>query len=148
MNETITQRTFDTFSSLIWKEKTYKKVVIDDSFNIDLIHTDGYSCLGSCSAAERALLALSFTLSLHKVSGFEAPLVIDSPVGRVSDINRENFGKVLTKVSKGKQLVMLFTPSEYSDEIKPLFQKNASNIYFVNSVNERASVIEGGNNNV
>lgn len=148
MNETITLKTFETFSSLIWKIKTYKKVIIDDNFNIDLIHMDGYSCLGSCSAAERALLALSFTLSLHKVSGFEAPLVIDSPVGRVSDTNRENFGKVLTRVSKEKQLIMLFTPSEYSDEIKPLFQKCASNIYMVSTVDERASLIEGGFNNV
>ena len=79
-------------------------------------------CLGSCSAAERALLALSFTLALHKISGFETPLVIDTPISRVSDKNRENFANVLKQVSLKKQIIFLFTPSEYSDEISLIFE--------------------------
>lgn len=144
MKNSISRMTYETFSKLIWKENTYKDVMINDNYTIDLIHKLGYQCIGSCSAAERALLALSFTLSLHKVSGFNAPLVIDSPVGRVSDINRENFGKVLSDVSKGKQIILLFTPSEYSKEIEPLFRKTASNIYFVKSLDEVESEISGG----
>lgn len=122
----ISEETFQLFDSMIWKTNTYKKVVIDDNYNIDLINYDGYSALGSCSAAERSLLALSFTLALHNVSGFDVPIIIDSPVGRISDTNREEFARVLVEVSKKKEVIMLFTPSEYSKEVAPLLDKEST----------------------
>ena len=60
------------------------------------------------------MLALAFTLSLHKISGFDGPIIIDTPVARVSDENRQNFGVALASVSLQKQTILLFTPSEYS----------------------------------
>lgn len=122
----ISEETFQLFDSMIWKNNTYKQVVIDDNYNIDLINYDGYSALGSCSAAERSLLALSFTLALHNVSGFDAPIIIDSPVGRISDTNREEFARVLVDVSKTKEVIMLFTPSEYSSEVAPMLDKEST----------------------
>ncbi|WP_300627772.1 AAA family ATPase [uncultured Thomasclavelia sp.] len=126
MKAKISEETFELFDSMVWKNNTYKKVVIDDNYNVDLINYDGYSALGSCSAAERSLLALSFTLALHNVSGFDAPIIIDSPVGRISDTNREEFAKVLVDVSKKKEVIMLFTPSEYSSEVAPLLDKEST----------------------
>ncbi len=114
----IKDNTLRIFSDLVWKEKTYEAVNISENYEIDLIHKNGYSCLGSCSAAERSLLALAFTIAVHESSNSNAPLVIDSPVGRISDINRENFAKGLKDVSKNKQLIMIFTPSEYSEEVE------------------------------
>ncbi len=113
----IEKETRDIFFDLLWKKRSFKDVNIDDSYNIHLIHQYGHECLGSISAGERGLLALSFTLALHKISGFDSPIIIDTPVSRISDIHRANFGKVLGKVSVDKQVVLLFTPSEYSDEI-------------------------------
>jgi DNA sulfur modification protein DndD len=110
--------TMDGFNEFVWKKKTYSSVEIDSNYSVDLIHKNGYSCIGSCSAAERSLLALAFTIAVHKSSNSNAPLVIDSPVGRISDVNRENFAKSLRDVSQEKQLIMIFTPSEYSDEVK------------------------------
>jgi DNA sulfur modification protein DndD len=144
MKNEISKKSFELFSSFIWKSNTYKNVIIDDNFNIDIIHKSGYSCIGSCSAAERALLALSFTLALHDVAGFYAPLVIDSPVGRVSDKNRKKFGEVLSKVSETKQIIMLFTPSEYSEEIKDLFDRKASNKFDLDMDQELTTNITGG----
>lgn len=122
----ISEETFQLFDSMIWKNNTYKQVVIDDNYNVDLVNFDGYSALGSCSAAERSLLALSFTLALHNVSGFDAPIIIDSPVGRISDTNREEFARVLVDVSKKKEVIMLFTPSEYSSEVAPMLDKEST----------------------
>lgn len=144
MKKTICEKTYELFTTLLWKENTYKAVEIDDNYNVDLIHNSGLSALGSCSAAERSLLALSFTLALHQVSGFDAPLVIDSPVGRVSDTNRENFARVLVNVSEKKQVTLLFTPSEYSEEIVPLFNKNSAKIYSICTDDERTSYLKEG----
>lgn len=117
----ISQQTYKNFVSLIWKKNTYKGIVIDENYNVDLIHNKGYSAIGSTSAAERSLLALSFTNAIHNVSGFESPLVIDSPVGRVSDDNRRKFAESLAEVSKDKQVIMLFTPDEYSHDVAIVF---------------------------
>lgn len=126
MKTKISEETYNLFNSMIWKNNTYKQVVIDDNYNVDLINYDDYSALGSCSAAERSLLALAFTLALHNVSGFDVPLIIDSPVGRISDTNREEFARVLVEVSKNKEVIMLFTPSEYSDEVAPLLDREST----------------------
>jgi len=119
------ERTTYYFNELIWKKNTYDRIKLDKDFQLDLIHKDGYSCVGTTSAAERALLALSFTLALHEVSGFNSLLFIDTPVARVSDLNRINFANVLCEVSKNKQLIMTFTPDEYSPEIKKIFDQAA-----------------------
>jgi len=135
MHETkkkIESKTKDLFFELIWKKETFADIEISDDFDINLIHFMGYSCLGSISAAERELLALSFTLALHDVSGFESPIIIDTPVARVSDENRENLGKVFSNVSKDKQTILLFTPSEYSDDISKEIERIRSNKYVFN----------------
>lgn len=128
MNETrekIEQETKNLFFQLIWKQKTFKDVMIDENYDIKIIHSSGYECLGSLSAAERELLMLSFTLALHKVSGFESPILIDTPLARVSDIHKENFGKVFSEVSRYKQIILLFTPSEYSGDICNILDQDA-----------------------
>lgn len=114
--------TFDQFSRLIWKKDTYGRIELNANYQLRLYHKmTGDSCLGSCSAAERELLALAFTIALHRVSGHESLLFIDTPVGRVSDLNRENFAKSLIDVSRYKQLILAFTPSEFSEEISKYF---------------------------
>ena len=132
--------TTEYFHKLIWKKNTYSCVTLNENYELDLIHRDDYSCVGSCSAAERALLALSFTLALHKVSGFDSLLFIDTPVARVSDQNRVNFAEVLCEVSKDKQIIMTFTPDEYSSEIKNIFEPAATSSATLNTVNEDATI--------
>ena len=118
-------QTMGIFEQLLWKRDTYGRVELDDNFRLQLFHKrTGQSCLYSCSAAEKELLALSFTIALHSVSGYDNLLFIDTPVGRVSDANRRNFANVLLDVSYGKQIILAFTPSEYSDEIKDVLNKN------------------------
>lgn len=77
---------------------------------------------GSLSATEQMALAYAFTLAIHQASGKNCPLVIDSPLGRVSDDNRENMAKALLEISKSKQIIMLFTPDEYSASVRSLYE--------------------------
>ena len=60
------------------------------------------------SAAERELLALSFTLALHKISGFDSPILIDTPVARVSD-DPEKTLQISFRSKQNKQIILLFT---------------------------------------
>jgi DNA sulfur modification protein DndD len=114
------------FLSLLWKKRTFSGVGIGDDYSISVTHAMGYPCLGSLGAAERELLALAFTLGLHTVSGFSAPILIDTPVARVAGENRVNFAKVLAEVAQRKQTILLFTPDEYSPDVRTLLDPLAS----------------------
>lgn len=128
--ELIQLKTKEMFEKLIWKTNTYSDLLIDENYEINVIHMEGYSCLESLGAAERALLTLSFTIAMQEVSGFHSPLVIDTPVARISDRNRENFANMLLNVSRNKQIILLFTPSEFSEEIKNILGPVSGEINF------------------
>ena len=140
--ERIEDKTIEHFFNLIWKKETFSKVEIEDDYSIKLIHSLGYSCLGTVSAGERGLLALAFTLALHDASGFDSPILIDTPVARISDKQREKFAEVLSDVGVNKQVLLLFTPSEYSQEVSQIMDKVATTRYKITLGNEKAVRME------
>lgn len=141
VRERMENRTMEYFKNLIWKKGIYDHIVLDEQYQLDLIHRDGYPCVGSCSAAERSLLALAFTLALHEVSGFNSLLFIDTPVARVSGENRHNFAEVLKHVSENKQLILAFTPDEYSEKIQTIFKPIASTTVHLHMVDTNDKTI-------
>lgn len=121
------KETFDIFSRLIWKQDAFSRVNILEDYSFQLLDAYGEQTLGSCSAAERALLALSFTIALQKTSGHDSLLYIDTPLGRVGEKNRVNFMQVLLDVADSKQVILSFTPTEYDENVRAqLNQKYSS----------------------
>lgn len=118
--------TWETFSSMIWKKNTFGKIDIDDTYSVTLYDIYGHAMNANASATEIMALAYAFTLSVHQVSGQNSPLVIDSPLGRVSDDNREKMAEALLKAAKDKQIIMLFTPDEYSEPVRKLYENHAT----------------------
>lgn len=118
--------TFDTFSNLLWKKDAFSKVEILEDYTFRLLDNYGSQTLGSCSAAERALLALSFTLALQKVSMHDSLLFIDTPIGRVDEDNRLNFINTLCEIAKSKQVILTFTPTEYDEKVSAALQDQYS----------------------
>lgn len=137
--------TMELFSKLIWKQNTYGRIELDENYKLRIFHKHtNQSCRGSLSAAESEMLALAFTIALHRVSGHDCLLFIDTPVGRVSDTNREKFAQSLVEVSKQKQLILAFTPSEYSEEIRRYFDEDVmSSFSRMHSDEEVATLREG-----
>ena len=110
--------TFEIFNKLIWKKDTFSKINILDDYSFELLDAYGQQTLGACSAAERALLALSFTIALQQTSGHDSLLYIDTPLGRVGEKNRINFTEVLIGIAESKQVILSFTPTEYDDNVR------------------------------
>lgn len=121
MRKEIQTTTWNIFDLMIWKRNTFGKIVIGDNYEVSVFNKEGTVMTGSLSATEQMALAYAFTLAIHKASGKNCPLVIDSPLGRVSDDNRENMAKALLDISKDKQIIMLFTPDEYSEAVKDIY---------------------------
>lgn len=119
--ERMAEKTESLFKGLVWKGSKCQRIELTENYTPLLFDKYEYSCAGTCSAAERSLLALSFTLAMHEVSGFESPLFIDTPIARASGENRENFADTLVEVSEDKQLILAFTPDEYSASIEERF---------------------------
>lgn len=118
--------TFDIFNKLIWKKDAFSKVNILEDYSFELLDAYEQQTLGACSAAERALLALSFTIALQQTSGHDSLLYIDTPLGRVGEKNRINFTEVLTGIAKSKQVILSFTPTEYDDNVRRLLASEYS----------------------
>lgn len=116
------KETLETFTKLLWKKEEFSKVEILEDYTFRLLDKYGSQTLGSCSAAERALLALSFTLALQKVSMHDSLLFIDTPIGRVDEDNRLNFINTLCEIAKSKQVILTFTPTEYDDNVAAALQ--------------------------
>ena len=114
--------TLNTFTKLLWKKESFSKVEILEDYTFRLLDMYGSQTLGSCSAAERALLALSFTLALQKVSMHDSLLFIDTPIGRVDEDNRLNFVNTLCEIAKSKQVILTFTPTEYDEKVAGALQ--------------------------
>ena len=123
IKQEIEKNTKKLFLDMVWKKDTFAEVKIDDSYNISVINTLGYDCVGSLSASERLLLTLSFIIAMHRVSGFDSPLLIDTPIARTSDKNRANLGKTFCDISDKKQVILLLTPDEYSTDISEILDE-------------------------
>lgn len=124
----IQANTWESFQNMIWKKNTFYKLEIDDSYQMAVYNYNLNENIGSISATEKMALAYAFTLAVHKTSGRNCPLVVDSPLGRVSDDNRVNMANELLKISKNKQIIMLFTPDEYSKEVADIYDNVVSSI--------------------
>lgn len=122
----IEKNTWESFKNMIWKKNTFFKLEIDDTYQMAIFDYHMNEMIGSISETEKMALAYAFTLAVHETSGRNCPLVVDSPLGRVSDDNRTKMTTVLKKISKDKQIIMLFTPDEYSKEVADIFDRIVS----------------------
>ena len=119
----IERYTSDIFRDMSSKTRTFGKVSIDENYHVTVYNIEGHPMTTNLSDTEKMALAYAYTLAIHRASGKNCPLVIDSPLGRVSDNNRKNMAMVFLDLSQKKQLIMCFTPDEFSDNIKPIFSK-------------------------
>lgn len=106
------------FFDLIWKKDTFKELTINDDYEISVLSKHGSEALGSLSAGERQVLALSFMSALRGVSGFSAPVIIDTPLGRISGEPRSNIASSLPDYLKNIQVTLLVTDEEYTETVK------------------------------
>ncbi|MDP1553209.1 MAG: hypothetical protein Q8M06_09365, partial [Methanobacteriaceae archaeon] len=114
----VEKKTEEQFFNLIWKKKTYTSVNIDEDYNVSVLDQFGAQARGTLSAGETQVLALSFMAALNTVSGFDAPIIIDTPLGKLGKEPKLNIAQNLPGYLKGKQVTMLVTEEEYTKEVR------------------------------
>lgn len=112
------------FKNMIGKSDYIANVAISEGFKVQVFDNRGFEILATLSAGESACLAFAFALALNKISGFEMPMVIDTPLGRMSPNVQTDVARALarnTRSSKGdppQQVILLMTGTEYNDEVR------------------------------
>ena len=109
----VQEKTMEIFLSTMYKENLFKKFIIQNNFEVELIDNDNISILGSLSAGESLFLALSFISAIRNVTGFKFPLIIDTPLGRVSGTPRYLLSQALPKYLPDEQIIFLATDTEF-----------------------------------
>jgi DNA sulfur modification protein DndD len=138
VREKISSNTDKYFKELIWKKKEYEEVSIGEEFDLRVINRFGSDVKLDLSAGERQVLALSFMAALKDITGYKAPVLIDTPMGRISKKPKDNIAECLPKYLKDTQLILLVTDSEYTTSVKEKLDKRTANRYKL-SFNENTS---------
>lgn len=116
------------YNDLIWKDEDYEVELAED-YEVALYSQDGRKNLGTLAAGERQVLALSFMAALSKISGFSAPVVIDTPLGRISSDPKKLIAQNVPDYLEGTQVTFLMTDVEYSEDVRAFISDSVANEY-------------------
>lgn len=106
----IEERTREIFGALAWKGEHFQDVRLSADYQLDVIDRYGLPTRPELSAGERQVLSLSFIAGMAQVAEREAPIVMDTPFGRLSSTHRESITAHLPALAS--QLVLFVTDEE------------------------------------
>ena len=119
----VQNKTFEIFTDAMYKHKDeeskpeWKRFVINSDYECGLINKNNQQVLGSISKGEQLFLALSFISALKNITGYGFPLIIDTPLGKVSGKPRHLLSKALAKFLPHEQLIFFATDTEFLSPI-------------------------------
>lgn len=115
--EKVEAKTREIFQQLAWKGGAhFSDIRLGPDFNLEVIDRWGQPARPELSAGERQVLSLSFITAMSRVSEGEAPLVMDTPFGRLSSAHRASISKYLPDLAD--QLVLFVTDEELRGEAR------------------------------
>ena len=126
----IERATKEVFSKLAWKQEHFQDLILDKSFRLEVIDRWGTPTRQELSAGERQILSLSFITALSKLSGEEAPLVMDTPFGRLSGNHLRAVAENLPDLTP--QLVLFVTDREWDEASRTSLEPRVGSQYRFN----------------
>ena len=104
------------FQRIIWKESQFEDIRLSEDYRLEVIDRWGLPARPELSAGERQVLSLAFITGMSRVTGEEAPLVMDTPFGRLSSAHREAITEQVPAIAD--QLVMFVTDEELRSQAR------------------------------
>jgi DNA sulfur modification protein DndD len=80
--------------------------------------------------------------ALSDISGFRAPIVIDTPLGRIASENRKRIAQNLPSYLEDTQITFLMTDTEYDDNVRNLMKHRVANEYLLEFKEGQTEVVE------
>lgn len=116
MRQKIEAKTKEIFRTIAWKGDHFADVRLSEQYNLEVIDRYGTPSRPELSAGERQVLSLSFIAAMSRVSEEEAPLVMDTPFGRLSSQHRNSITQHLPDLAG--QLVLFVTDEELREQAR------------------------------
>lgn len=115
-----------SFLDMIWKKQTFTGAHIDENYGVCVTSAQGWNAGDNLGGGEDVCLALGFSQALGEVSGFELPLIFDSPLVKLDDEVKVRVADTMGRNLKGRQLILLMKPDEFNDDVKRALHANVS----------------------
>ena len=132
MKNQIQRLTKDKFTKIQWKENEFVDIELTEDYDISIINKIGnIEKPGDLSDGEKLSLGLCFMSALHKISGFDLPIIMDTPLGNLDVDIRQNIAKFLPEFVESKQIVLLVTGTEYTDDFRDILYDHIGNEYVI-----------------
>lgn len=126
-------------------DQDYVGLKINENYGLEIIHKSGQIVPGRSSGYEH-IVALSLIGALHKNAPLRGPIIMDSPFGRMDEVNSANIIHALPEMAE--QTILLV----YNGEIDPQIARKqlGSHLlheYKLERISSMHTEIEGGNSN-
>ena len=138
-----TKGQIEDYANLIYPKMTFEQtknsLVINDSFGLSLIDSNGENITPSSGGDQ--IVALSLLHGLKKSTGIEGPLLIDTPLGRIDEDHRALVLKNLPTM--GTQCILLVHSGEIKakSELEDLIASKVGVIHEIRKESDRLSTI-------
>lgn len=111
------------FRRITNKEAGYDSMFIADDFTFGLRAADGTSPnMDQISAGEKQVVAFSFIMGLNQYARAHAPLMIDTPMGRLDTVHRRNLATALAKLPQ--QVFLFVTDTDLGFGVGEIFDEH------------------------
>ncbi|TIM38449.1 DNA sulfur modification protein DndD [Mesorhizobium sp.] len=118
----------------VYKQLAHKdqvgRIEIKDDGSTVILGKSGKSITFDRSAGENQIFATALIAALAKVSGVKAPLVVDTPLGRLDSRHRHNILQFWTS-EKTRQVILLSQDEEIDAEFKKRISLSISKTYLL-----------------
>lgn len=116
MRQKIQREAKEIFQQLVWKESQFQDVSLSEDYRLEVLDRWGLPARRELSAGERQVLSLAFITGMAKVAGEEAPLVMDTPFGRLSSAPRESITRHIPEIPA--QVILFVTDEELHSQAR------------------------------
>jgi len=141
IKDKIEDTTAQNFIELHWKAEDYERVSISDDFSLSVKDRYEGEIINELSQGAALCFGLAFMSALRNYSGYDVPIIIDSPVGKIDEGNREKIANNLPNQLEGKQVILFVTNAEYTSVFKEVLEKKIASIVNLIYDKEKGEVV-------
>lgn len=119
----------DVYKKLAHKNQVHR-IDIDETGQTRIISREGNEIPFDKSAGENQVFATALLAGLAKISGIDAPLVVDTPLGRLDSTHRANILKYWVS-DKKRQVILLSQDKEIDRDTYAMLEHNVGKTYLL-----------------
>ena len=132
MRSKIQDLTKDKFGKIIWKKEEFTDIRINEDYEVFIKNRLGQEERPSdLSDGEKLCLGLCFISALHTISGFDLPIIMDTPLGNLDVDMRHNIAEFLPNFIGNRQTILLVTGTEYTEDFRDTIHRAVGKEYVI-----------------